>query len=423
MVDNNNPNNPNNPNDPYRSEMPQYPTGYGTAPGSFNTHGDEQDAELESGMPSVANTPGRTMIFFGIGILAVFGLIYAIFSGDDNKKGNSANLPIKSEKVAVNSRASTPLPPPPPVSIPAPVPVAPTPVIAPPPPLPPVPDRVTRVDEQRNKQQMERRKSNMMAFGGRGGGGGNLNSGKKKVTGFAGKDPNLAFSREYLSDTGAEQAQATIMGNMNYMIAQGKVIDAVLETAINTDLPGPLRAIVSRDVYAESGREVLIPKGSRLIGSYNAGLKRGQTRVYVVWARVIRPDGIDIRIDSPGVDQLGRAGIEGYVDNKYFEMFAAAFLTSSVTVALGVASDQLLDDNGTSSTRTSDGTTSSSGSAGSQAVLSGINDFSDTTEDILKDILSQAPTITVDQGVRIKVFVNRDLIMPPAVLEQTRFIQ
>ncbi|MBM3617254.1 MAG: TrbI/VirB10 family protein [Alphaproteobacteria bacterium] len=261
----------------------------------------------------------------------------------------------------------------------------------------------------------------MMAFGGRSAPAASTTN--KGVTGFAGRDPNLAFSREYLSSTDASQAEATVMGNINYIIAQGKVIDAILETAINTDLPGPLRAIVSRDIYAESGRQVLIPRGSRLIGSYNSSLKGGQTRVYVIWARVIRPDGIDIKIDSPGIDQLGRAGVAGYVDNKYFEMFAAAFLTSSVTVALGVAGDQLLDDGGTSSTNTSDGTTTSSGTAGSQAVLTGINDFSDTTEQILKDILDQEPTITVDQGTRIKVFVNRDLIMPPAVLEQLKIIQ
>lgn len=244
-----------------------------------------------------------------------------------------------------------------------------------------------------------------------------------KVTGFSGNDPDLVFTREFLQNSQADKAEATLMGNMNYLIAQGKVIDAILETAINTDLPGPLRAIVSRDIYAESGREIMIPKGSRLVGSYNSSIKRGQKRVYVIWARVIRPDGIDIKVDSPGVDQLGRAGVAGYVDNKYFEMFASSVLTSTVSIGLGIGADSLLDDSGTSQTNTSDGTTTSSGSAGSQAVLEGIRDFSDTSKDILKGILEQEPTITVDQGTRIKVFVNRDLVMPPSVLEQTRFIQ
>lgn len=270
-----------------------------------------------------------------------------------------------------------------------------------------------------NKQQQERRASAMLVHGGRG----MPQQQQKSVRGFPGNNPNMVFSREYLSETGAEQAEATLMGNMNYIVAQGKVIDAILETAINTDLPGPLRAVVSHDIYAESGHQIMIPKGSRLIGSYNSSIERGQTRVYVIWARIIRPDGIDIKVDSPGVDSLGRAGVAGYVDNKYFEMFAASLMTSSVSIALGIAADEALSESGTTQTSTSDGTTTSSGSAGSQAVLEGIRDFSDTSEQILRGILEQQPTITVDQGTRIKVFVNRDLIMPPAVMDQMRFIQ
>lgn len=422
MADNQNPNNPGNPNDPYRSEMPQYPTGYGAGPGGFSTQ-PADDEELDSGMPSVASSPGRVMVVLGIAALAIGGVLYSLFSGDEKKAPDATIDLTKTGKATSVPQPSTPVPPPPIDTLPVQqqtdvVPPPPAPSLPPPPP-PPTP-QMSANDKNRNAQQFERRKSPMMAYGGRAT---SNTPQQKKVTGFGGRDPNLVFSREYLEDTGADQAQATLMGNMNYLVAQGKVIDAVLETAINTDLPGPLRAIVSRDIFAESGREVLIPKGSRLIGSYNSSLKRGQSRVYVIWSRVIRPDGIDIKIDSPGIDQLGRAGIEGYVDNKYFEMFASAFLTSSVTVTLGIAADQLLDDNGTSSTNTSDGTTTSSGSAGGQAVLQGINDFSDTTTDIVKEILEQQPTITVDQGTRIKVFVQRDLVMPPAVLDQLRFIQ
>ena len=395
-------------------------------PGGFNTGNMQgqptppEDFEVES-MPSVAAAPGRVLIFI-LGLVAVIGvLLYTVFSGGEEKKTPDAGIKQERDNVSVPRRDVIPpqqVVPPPPPPTPTPAPPVPTP---PPPPLPaPIPPSPNaKVD---NKSRNERMKSSMLV-----GGGANLSrtatGTDKKVKGYPGNDPNLAFTREYLSDTKAEQAEATIMGDMNYLIAQGKVIDAILETAINTDLPGPLRAIVSRDVFAESGREVMIPKGSRLIGSYNSDVKRGQKRVYVIWARIIRPDGIDIAVDSPGVDQLGRAGVAGYVDNKYFEIFASAFLTSSVSIALGVGSDSLLDDSGTSTTNTSDGTTTSSGSAGSQAVLQGVRDFSDTTKTVLEGIMSQQPTITVDQGTRIKVFVNRDLILPPAVIERLRFIQ
>lgn len=413
MADNQNPNNPNDPR--YGGEMP----------GGFQTSNmqqapEKQDFDLES-MPSVAAAPGRVLLFI-LGLASVIGLLlYMVFSDGDEKKSVDESI-AKERTVSVARRDAIPpapvTPPPPPPSIPTPPPSVPTPP-PPPPPAPIAPAPTAKVD---NKSQMERMRSAMLV----GNTSGKVSSpapADGKVKGYPGSDPNLVYTREYLGDTKAEQAEATLMGDMNYLVAQGKVIDAILETAINTDLPGPLRAIVSRDVYAESGREIMIPKGSRLIGSYNSDVKRGQKRVYVIWARIIRPDGIDIAVDSPGVDQLGRAGVAGYVDNKYFEIFASAFLTSSVSIALGIGSDSLLDDSGTSSTTTSDGTTSSSGSAGSQAVLQGVRDFSDTTKTVLEGIMTQQPTITVDQGTRIKVFVNRDLIMPSSIIEQLRFIQ
>ncbi len=144
-------------------------------------------------------------------------------------------------------------------------------------------------------------------------------------------------------------------------IAQGKIVDAVLETAVNTDLPGEMRAIVSRDVFAESGRQIMIPKGSRLIGTYNTSVARGQARVMIIWTRLIRPDGLDIAIGSGGVDALGRAGVEGSVDNKYAEIFSAAMLTSVLDIGVAVAVDAL--SNQGSTTTNANGTTSSGSAA------------------------------------------------------------
>lgn len=379
----------------------------------------DDDFEMDSGMPSVAAAPGRVLIVI-LSLVAGIGLIlYMLFSDDDEVKTVDTSIQDEISQTQFAPRTTAPPPPsqpPPPIDIPEP------PAPPPPPPPPPEPPRPTsvRAEQPQNAKLSERLRSKMVVHGSRSA---NLGGGQNEVTGFAGSDPNLVFSRELLSATDAAQAEATVMGNINYVVAQGKMIDAILETAINTDLPGPLRAVVTRDVYAEAGRQVMIPKGSRLIGSYNSSIERGQKRVYIIWSRLIRPDGIDINIDSPGTDQLGRAGVAGYADNKYFEMFAASILTSSVSIALGIGADAALDDSGTTQTNTAEGTSTSSGSAGSQAVLQGIRDFSDTSQSILRGILEQEPTITVDQGTRIKVFVNRDLILPPAVLEQMHFIQ
>src|SRR5690606_4525470 len=82
-------------------------------------------------------------------------------------------------------------------------------------------------------------------------------------------------------------------------VTQGTMIPAVLETAINTDVPGYVRAVVSQDVRSFDGTRILVPRSSRLIGQYQSGLQAGQKRAYVIWTRLIRPDGISVALASP----------------------------------------------------------------------------------------------------------------------------
>jgi type IV secretion system protein VirB10 len=123
-------------------------------------------------------------------------------------------------------------------------------------------------------------------------------------------DPNTRFQRQ-LGKSPAPTSTATRTAGLDFLILQGKFIDAVAETAMNSDLPGQVRALVSYDIYAESGRRVMLPRGTRLIGDYNTAITKGQKRLFVVWTRAIRPDGIDIALLSGGTDPLGRAGLSG----------------------------------------------------------------------------------------------------------------
>jgi type IV secretion system protein VirB10 len=235
-------------------------------------------------------------------------------------------------------------------------------------------------------------------------------------------NPNQAFADNVAKASAADKVVAGRMGNLNYMIAQGKIIDAVLESAINSDLPGPIRAIVSRDVFAESGRLALIPKGSRLIGTYNPSVSRGQQRVFIVWTRVIRPDGIDVMIDSPGVDQLGRAGINGFVDNKLLEAYGTAILTSLFDIGAAYGGQKALGDQQQVTTTNTDGSSTTSGTAAAQALSTSISDLGSMSRGIVQAIVDLRPTITVDQGTRVNVFVNKDLIFPPDLVQQGRMI-
>lgn len=222
-----------------------------------------------------------------------------------------------------------------------------------------------------------------------------------------------------LNEVATSTAQKSLVGKlsqMDHLIAQGKMIHAVLETAINTDLPGSLRAIISRDVYAESGRNILIPKGSRLLGTYNSGVARGQKRVLITWQRVVMPNGLDIFIDSPGTDKLGRAGVRGLVDNKFFELFKNSFLLSALTIGGTIAIDAIQGGDSVTNTNSSDNqgnnTSTQTGTPTDFAVLDAVSDLGDISGSIAEGLLDAKPTIIVDQGTLVNVFVNKDLIFP-----------
>ncbi len=217
-----------------------------------------------------------------------------------------------------------------------------------------------------------------------------------------------------IASTTFTSVEATKVFNTNRTIIQGKIIEAVLETAINTDFPGSVRGVVADDVYAESGRDILIPKGSRLIGSYSGSVSNGQTRVAITWQRLIRPDSVDIAIDSQATDQFGRAGVPGNVDNKYLELFNNSILLSLITIGTAIALEGATGNSEISVTEDSDGDQTKSGSATDFAADEIINTINTTANTILSNMLNVQPTITVPQGTKINVFVNQDLVFPPS---------
>ncbi|MEM8820091.1 MAG: TrbI/VirB10 family protein, partial [Pseudomonadota bacterium] len=156
-------------------------------------------------------------------------------------------------------------------------------------------------------------------------------------------DANQAFLDDRAA-LGVQTSRAIQLENLDTLVPQGTLIGAILESAIQSDLPGQIRAIVSEDAYSLDQSRVLIPRGSRLIGSYRAGIVQGQTRVFVVWERLIRSDGVSIQVGSVGTDQLGRSGVEGFVDTHFFERFGASILLSLIDGALAAAVEAIDDD-------------------------------------------------------------------------------
>lgn len=408
----------------------------------------QEESEIDTGRSEVLVNPKKNLlIIIGAVVASIFFVYWMFFNEKDTKKKNEPPKEVVDktqvvkpavEKKQVEKAVPAPaLPAPPPLVAPElpppPAPIAktefPAPSLempkpehiesAPPPVMPPKKDN--------GAKDMKRKASIMLTSGG-GGGAGSSSSNLQGSTGkdALGKDtkpPLTIESDEFFTPerTPADQQRVTKLGNTAYVVAQGKIIDAVLETAINTDLSGTVRAIVSRDVYAESGKNILIPKGSRLIGTYPNSVSRGQQRLSILFHRLIRPDGYDVIIDSGAIDKIGRAGAEGILDNKYFEILANAALLSTVNIAVATATQKMtnaqvpattitpvISGTGVAATQTQTGQTT----VAQQAIQDAVKSFGDTTKQLTQDAIKTTPTISIDQGTIIKVFVNRDLIFP-----------
>lgn len=175
-------------------------------------------------------------------------------------------------------------------------------------------------------------------------------------------------------------------------VPQGALIPAVLETALDSTRPGNVRAMVSRDVFGFDGSQVLIPRGSRLFGTYEADLAPGQNRAFVLWTRLVRPDGFAIALDSPAADQLGRTGIQGRVDTHFLQRFGAALLQSTLNFGSTVAGRSI------------------GGDSPVVVALPGSN----TAGAMTSTQAQYQPTLRVPAGVSVTVFVSQDLQLPAA---------
>jgi type IV secretion system protein VirB10 len=298
-------------------------------------------------------------------------------------------------------------------------------------------------------------------------------------------------------------------GDMNLVLGRGKLIDAIVESAINTDFGGEIRAVITRDIYSEWGKNILIPKGSRVFGIYSAGISGAYGRISVEWTRIDLSSGYSLNLSGTATDNLGKKGLQGRVDNKFKERFSNAILKSAFDVALANALDSVVKPqinsqtaatqantatnltniaNGifsqpttatltegqkfeqicasvtaaipdkTSTTFTNINTSCTSLRTQANAtdtqkltsLMSVINSSSNTllqtnnintvesqaqkaskqaftdVSDTLREMIEQndfKPTITIDQGTAIKIYVNKDYRFPRAALGMSRVMQ
>ncbi len=195
------------------------------------------------------------------------------------------------------------------------------------------------------------------------------------------------------SNTGTLQAAAS-----PYTVMAGTIIPAALVTGINSDLPGRIIAEVTQPVYdTATGRYLLIPQGSRLIGRYDSQVAFGQRRVLLVWLRLVLPDTSSIALDKlPGIDSAGYAGLEDGVDWHWGRILAGAALST----LLGVSSELAV---------------SNEGNVNGNTVValrdSAQNTANQVGQEITRRNLSIQPALTVRPGFPVDVMVNKDLVL------------
>jgi type IV secretion system protein TrbI len=189
---------------------------------------------------------------------------------------------------------------------------------------------------------------------------------------------------------------------VRFQLRAGFVIPAVLLSGVNSEVPGTIIGQVAQDVYdSATGAELLIPQGARLIGSYSANVQYGQSRLFVVWQRIVYPDGRALDIGAePGTDSAGYAGFKDRVDSHWVRIFGSAVLMSAISAGISYSQDRSQGNgNFYAPPRFSDEL--------SQAVG---QQFGQAAAKLLEKYLDIAPTLKIRPGYRFSVLLIKDFV-------------
>ncbi len=187
-----------------------------------------------------------------------------------------------------------------------------------------------------------------------------------------------------------------------YQVQAGTMIPAILDTGIETSVVGTIVAHVKSNIYDTiTGKYLLIPKGSKLIGEYDSRTTSGQRRILIEFGRIIRPDGSSILLGRAlGADAIGQSGISGDVNNHWARILGAATISTILTVGAGIGSDSISRNNYYQNS------TQRGIAGGSQAI-------NNVGQSITNQALSIKPTITIPPGKEFNVMVRKDMILTP----------
>ncbi|WP_276956897.1 TrbI/VirB10 family protein [Jonquetella anthropi] len=238
------------------------------------------------------------------------------------------------------------------------------------------------------------------------------------LAGLGGENPAAAWGRGNAPDPNGWNRKAEFMKQglpedyspylpqapvTPYELKAGSVIPCVLISGLNSDLPGNIVAQVSEDVYdTATGRILLIPRGSRVVGAYDSQISYGQSRVLVVWQRLLYPNGVSVKIDNMGAtDQSGYTGLKGGVNRHWNSVITSALMVSLLGAGVDIIAPKTKDDNRDET------------DPKSKVLENAAASVADAMSQIIKREVDRQPTIKVKPGYRCTIFVKQDMTLIP----------
>jgi type IV secretion system protein VirB10 len=195
---------------------------------------------------------------------------------------------------------------------------------------------------------------------------------------------------ELLTSTKTSIRNAGMLGNRNFILAKGSFIDCALQTRLDSTVPGMTACVITRNIYSDNGKVLLIERGSTVTGEYKSNMRQGMARIFVLWSRIKTPYGVIIPLDSPGTDPLGGGGLPGHIDTHFWQRFGGALMLS------------LVDD-------VARGITSSAGNNNQFNFNSTGDAAQEMAAEALRNTINIPPTLYKNQGEQVGIYVARDL--------------
>ena len=356
----------------YRAVQPQD----ATSPGPQNVSG-ERHVSAVAGNSSFDRKKGATILLCAVGAAVAF-----IVLRPKHQHADPNQPPADTMQVREVARFE---PPPLPAASPAAYRVP----LLPPAPPPPLPTQATTFQNPLGQKPADplakARHAGLFLYtsGGASAQGGPGGSDGLVVPGATGPSPLAAR----LQATPLTGVSASVLQHQPYLLTQGTVIPCVLQTAIDSTLPGLTTCIIPQDVIGKTGI-TLLDRGTKLVGQSEGGIRQGESRLFVLWTRAETPSGVVINLDSPGADPLGRSGFDGAIDNHFWQRFGGALLLTLVEGGIQ-AGTALASPNGS--------TTISTGNVDSVASTA------------LNNSINIPPTLRKNQGEMVSIMVARDL--------------